>query len=327
MEEKFEELSGNIKDGFSSHGELLTGLMQQESRGKRFRQKSRSSSSDSVDGDQTTSPKRARLKDEQNDDVAVLLGESQPQGEKSLAKFWTVLSKSWTKNRQLGPDVSEKLAGQVINKTLRSKLSERKLKEKQNAYSRPQNCESLETTRVNPEIWAQLQLLLKGLLPLVQLLENCQQSDDRSTNKRKIIKLVLDSVSLVAQANVELNSRRRALIKPDLDEKFQKICGDHVPITTLLFGDDVVKTLQDIASTNRVTQKVATPSRRPSYATKITIIGIQKMDGGGSGPKTTSTSQKGPKPLQTTESVKLDKQLVPYIHLMMILYHPSKLVG
>ena len=108
--------------------------------------------------------------------------------------------------------------------------------------------------------------MLKGLLPLVQLLENCQQSVDRSTNKRKIIKLVLDSVSLVAQANVELNSRRRALIKLDLDEKFQQICGDHVPITTLLFGDDVVKTLQDIASTNRVSQKVATPSRRPSYA-------------------------------------------------------------
>ncbi|CAB3992944.1 Hypothetical predicted protein [Paramuricea clavata] len=288
MEEKFEELSGNIKDGFSSLGELLTDLMQQKSRGKRSRQKSRSSSPASADGDQTTSPKRARLEDEQNDDVAVLLGESQPQGQGENSgndnekEFGAILDSVVQEldEEQLGPDVSEKLA-EVINKTLRSKLSEEKLKEKQNAYPRPQNCESLETTRVNPEIWAQLQssttsrdirlqkvqsFLLKGLLPLVQLLENCRQSDDRSTDKGKIIKLALDSVSLVAQANVELNSRRRALIKPDLNEKFQQICGDHVPITTLLFGDDVAKTLQDIASTNRVSQKVATPTRWPSYA-------------------------------------------------------------
>ncbi|CAB4045446.1 Hypothetical predicted protein, partial [Paramuricea clavata] len=248
MEEKFQELSGNIKDGFSSLGEFLTDLMQQESRGKRFRQKSRSSSSDSADGDQTTSSKRARLEDEQNDDVAVLLGESQPQVENSgndnEEEFGAILDSVVQEldEEQLGPDVSEKLHAQVINKTLRSKLSEEKRKEKQNAYPKPQNCESLETTRVNLEIWARLQsstrsrdirlqkvqsLLLKGLLPLVQLLENCRQSDDRSTDKGKIIKLALDSVSLVAQANVELNSRRRALIKPDLNEKFQQICGDH----------------------------------------------------------------------------------------------------
>ncbi|CAB4013925.1 Hypothetical predicted protein [Paramuricea clavata] len=160
--EKFEELSGNIKDGFSSLGELLTDLMQQKSRGKRSRQKSRSSSPDSADGDQTTSPKRARLEDEQNDDVAVLLGESQPHGGNSgnddEKEFGVILDSVVQEldEEQLGPAVSEKLA-QVINKTLRSKLSEEKLKEKQNAYPRPQNCESLETTRVNPEIWAQLQ--------------------------------------------------------------------------------------------------------------------------------------------------------------------------
>ncbi|CAB4005586.1 Tyrosine- kinase Tec [Paramuricea clavata] len=267
----------------TQHGRLRgRNLMQQKSRGKRSRQKSRSSSPDSADGDQTTSPKRARLEDEQNDDVAVLLAESQPQGENSgndnEKEFGAILDSVVQEldEEQLGPDVSEKLA-QVINKTLRSKLSEEKLKEKQNAYPRPQNCESLETTRVNPEIWAQLQsstrsrdirlqkvqsLLLKGLLPLVQLLENCRQSDDRSTDKGKIIKPALDSVSLVAQANVELNSLRRALIKPGLNEKFQQICGDHVPITTLLFGDDVAKTLQDIASTNRVSQKAATPTHQ-----------------------------------------------------------------
>ena len=150
------------------------------------------------------------------------------------------------------PSVSDQLAN-VINKE--------KLKEKQNAYPRPKNCETLETARVNPEILSQLQsstrsrnirlqkvqwLLLKELTPLIQLLENCRQSKDAANpmDKGKLVKLVLDAITLFSQANVELNSRRRAMIKPDLNEKFQQICSEHVPITGFLFGDDVAKTLQ-----------------------------------------------------------------------------------
>ncbi len=158
---------------------------------------------------------------------------------------------------QSGPSVSDQLAN-VINTTLRSKLSEEKLKEKQNAYPRRKNCETLEIPRVNPEIWSQLEsstrfcdirlqkvqrLLLKGLMPLIQLLENCRQSKD-AANPMDKGKLVLDAITLFSQANVELNSRRRAMIKPDLNEKFQQICSEHVPITGFLFGDDVAKTLQ-----------------------------------------------------------------------------------
>ena len=217
-------------------------------------------------------------------DVPALLGASEPLGKSDDDRAFGEILDSVVQDlneEQSGPSVSEQLAN-VVNKTLRSKLSEEKLKEKQNAYPRPQNYKTLVVTRVNPEIWAQLQsatrscdirlqkvqgLLLKGLMPLVQLLETCRQSKDsaNSMEKGKLIKLVLDSITLLAQANVELNSRRRAMIKPDLNEKFQQICGEHVPVTAFLFGDDVAKTLQDIASTNRVSQKVAAPVRRTSF--------------------------------------------------------------
>ena len=286
MEGHFTALKGSINEGFSSLGELLTGLMQQQ-RGKRSRQKSSSSSTSvSEDSDHEGRGKRARLtKDDNEDAVAALLAESEPKGEKSDhdKEFGEILDKAVQDldSEQLGPNVSDQLA-QVINKTLRSKLSEEKLKDKKNTYLRPQNCETLEAPRVNPEIWTQLQpttrsrdirlqkvqsLLLKGLMPLVELLETCRQSKDTTAvpDKGTMIKLVLDSITLLSQANGELNCRRRAMIKPDLNEKFQQICADHVPVTTLLFGDEVAKTLQDIASTNRVSQQVAGPSRRSSY--------------------------------------------------------------
>lgn len=281
MEGHFEALSVNIKAGFDSLGELLSGLMRDR---KRSRQKSRSYSSSSSDDEPENNNKRKRVADDENNDVDLLLGKpenAEPEQDKAFGEILDSVAQELDQE-QLGPNVSDQLA-QVINKTLRTKLSEEKLKEKQNAYPRPQNCATLEATRVNPEIWAQLQpstrsrdirlqkvqsLLLKGLMPLIQLLEICRQSQDAamSNDKGKIIRLILDAVTLFAQANAELNSRRRAMIKPDLNEKFQQICGDHVPITTFLFGDDVAKTLQDIASTNRVSQKIAGPSRSNSYS-------------------------------------------------------------
>ena len=294
MDGQFQALSGNIKEGFASLGQLLTGLLN-----KRSRQKSSSSSSNcSSDDERERSPKRPRVEDEQTDNEAASKPQaSQADGEQSPKpdqdnvddndkQFVAILDSVVQElaQEQSGPSVSDQLAN-VINTTLRSKLSEEKLKEKQNAYPRPKNCETLETPRVNPEIWSQLEsstrscdirlqkvqgLLLKGLLPLIQLLENCRQSKDAaySMDKGKLVKLVLDAITLFSQANVELNSRRRAMIKPDLNEKFQQICSEHVPITGFLFGDDVAKTLQDIASTNRVSQKVAqTPRYTPGHHT------------------------------------------------------------
>ena len=148
-------MEGHLKalnDGFSSLGVLLSGLVHQQQRVKHSRQKS-SSSSMSVSGD-------SDHENDTEDDVAVSLTESEPQGEKSDhdKEFGEILDKvvQDLDPEQLGPNVSDQLA-QVINKTLRSKWSEERLKDKKNTYLRPQNCKTLEAPRVNPEIWTQQQ--------------------------------------------------------------------------------------------------------------------------------------------------------------------------
>ena len=60
------------------------------------------------------------------------------------------------------------------------------------------------------------------------------------------------------------------MIKPDLNQQYQQLCNDQVPITSWLFGDELAKTCQDITNTNRVSQKVSglgshRPHRQQKY--------------------------------------------------------------
>ena len=107
------------------------------------------------DSDHEVRRKRVRYSQDDNEDaVAALLGESELKGEKSDHdnEFGEILDKAVEDldSEQLGTNVSDQLA-QVTNKTLRSQLSEEKLKDKKNTYLRPQNCKTLEAPHVNAE--------------------------------------------------------------------------------------------------------------------------------------------------------------------------------
>ena len=44
----------------------------------------------------------------------------------------------------------------LVDKMVKTSLSEDKTKEKHEKYNRPENCENLINTRVNPEIWSNI---------------------------------------------------------------------------------------------------------------------------------------------------------------------------
>ena len=98
---------------------------------------------------------------------------------------------------------------------------------------------------------------LKGLMPLIQLTNTFLQLPDSVSreSRESIVKQGLDGVILIAQANGELNQRRREMIKPDLNQHHQQLCNCQMPITSWLFGYELAKTCQDITNTNRGSQK------------------------------------------------------------------------
>ena len=71
------------------------------------------------------------------------------------------IAQSFDETERTGDPVSDKLA-LIANKRWNHKLSEDQLKEKNEKYLRPANCDKVISPRVNPEIWAKLSRAVRG---------------------------------------------------------------------------------------------------------------------------------------------------------------------
>ena len=66
----------------------------------------------------------------------------------------------------------------------------------------------------------------------------------------------MDGVLLLANANMEVNVRRREALRPELHASYRYLCATSNPISSELFGDDLPKAVKDITDTNRITSKL-----------------------------------------------------------------------
>ena len=170
-----------------------------------------------------------------------------------------------------GPAAEKQLA-EFINSLWSKKLPDSKLKDKSTKYLRPANCETLATPRVNPEIWDKLShsvkqqdlrssstqktvgtagaALCKSIEMLLEMKNSKQPKSD--SDIQQLIKMNTDAVALLGHAHVDLSHRRREAIKPHLNKDYAGLCGSHVPVTALLFGNDLQTQLNNIRASNRV---------------------------------------------------------------------------
>ena len=110
---------------------------------------------------------------------------------------------------KVDPKVSNKLA-EIVNNRWSSKLEENKVKEKQDKYYRPDNCDKLIAPRVNPEIWGRLNHSVKS-------------SDLRLAGMQKT--LVKVASAFVKSTNEILGIRANRVKTVQLPEKLGKIPG------------------------------------------------------------------------------------------------------
>ena len=174
---------------------------------------------------------------------------------------------------------------------LTSKISIDELKEKLENYKRPKNCDMLSTTKVNPEIWRQMssgsrsfdlriqrvqQSLIKGLMPIIDCFQtllkvksNWKNASKQSSASDEMVNhmtsLLGDSLTLISDANFELNLRRRELIKPEFNRDFMPLRSS-APITTFLFGDDLNSQIRNLQQANRIGSLV---NRKPYGSREI----------------------------------------------------------
>lgn len=196
---------------------------------------------------------------------------SQKTPEKSSGTVESVLEslRGDLKSEETGPSIDEELA-KVITRLVRDGMLEEKLQEKLNKYPRPENCEALTKVRVNQLIWDNLSTtvrsqdlkfqkvqtsLIKGMCALVRVTNAIVKQADKLNGGKEALAEALDSISLLANANSELNIRRKELIKPDLHADYKHLCSSSTPVSTELFGDDISKQVKEMTEVNRVGKK------------------------------------------------------------------------
>ncbi|XP_068745049.1 uncharacterized protein [Montipora capricornis] len=180
------------------------------------------------------------------------------------------------KKEETGPRVNAELAN-VVNAMVKEGLPEEKLQEKLNKYHRPENCESLTKVRVNQSIWDHLTpavrsqdvrlqkvqtSIFKGMCALTTMINKCLDHIPSLQNGNDLLQLATDALALFANANSELNQRRRELIKPDLHDEYKHLCSSSLAITDQLFGDDLPKQVKELTEVNRVGKKLSTHTGR-----------------------------------------------------------------
>ena len=112
-------------------------------------------------------------------------------------------------------------------------------------------------------------------------------------NTHKVLGQVMDSITLVANANHKLNMKQRELIKPDLNPPYMRLCKEGIYPSAKLFGDDLSKDLKDMANTKKAGQQMQRNSDTCTSSHNYLKAGRQKFQCLNFKPyDQTSTSQK-----------------------------------
>ena len=180
-------------------------------------------------------------------------------------------------DEQTDQDVSDKLA-KLVNKRWSEKLTSDKLTEKLKKHSRPGNLGSLVAPRVNPEIWANMghtarrvdlrasntqNILAKVGTIIAKCTDNLLKAREKDAKKIDLAEMVsfhTDALALLGHSQYELSLKRREAIKPSLKKEYAALCSTNVPVTSLLFGDDLQQQ-HNIKASNKISQVSATANK------------------------------------------------------------------
>ena len=152
------------------------------------------------------------------------------------------------------------------------KLNLDKLSEKLKKHSRPGNLGSFVAPRLNPEIWANMSHTAKRvdlssvntqniISKVGTIIAKCMDSllktrekDAQKINLDEMVGFHTDALALLGYTQHELSLKRHEAIRPSLKKEYAALCSQNVPVTSLLFGNDLQQQLSNIKASNKISQ-------------------------------------------------------------------------
>ena len=203
------------------------------------------------------------------------------------------LTKTLQLTEHVGPAIDGDLAS-LVDKIMREKANEDKITDLKKQHETPENCTTLSETKVNQGAWNNLdesarstdlkfpkvqKTLVKGIVIIVTEV-NKLMGNSGPQNVDDTVGSLKDGVLLLANANQELNYRRRELMRPQINTNYRHLCSPSNPVTSLLFGNDLPKAVKDVTDINRLSSKLTkTPApHAPQEAVNNALTGRLRED-------------------------------------------------
>ena len=208
---------------------------------------------------------------ESDSDTLLKKGEKSNPTRESQDDLLDTIANDLNADEQTDQEVSEKLA-KLVNKRWSEKLTSDKLSEKLKKHSRPGNLGSLVAPRVNPEIWANMSHTAKRVDLRAANIQNivskvgtiiakctdnlltAREKDAKKIDLDEMVGFHTDALALLGHSQYELSLKRREAIRPSLKREYAALCSPNVPVTSLLFGDDLQQQLNNIKASNNISQ-------------------------------------------------------------------------
>ena len=101
-------------------------------------------------------------------------------------------------------------------------------------------------------------ILTKSLLALDQVAqESAHPVVEREVNN------INGALALLGHANHKNNLARRFVLKKEINQKYSHLCSDKLPMSRLLFGDDVSQSTRQIEESEKLKHKLAAKKTTP----------------------------------------------------------------
>ena len=210
------------------------------------------------------------------DDVVSLFGEQDIDDEANAAKIETASQDQFLNEVEnavatakiKGPPISEHLAG-IINKKFHLGLEPAQRKALIDKYLVPGNCSGLYRPRVNHEIWNSLRscskiadksvtmlqdALITASSAVATSIEDLLKSRETKTplHFQSVVSRQIDIITLLGFISSELSYRRKEALRPSIAPEYKSACSRTTKPSTLLFGDDLSKVMQEVRTTSRL---------------------------------------------------------------------------
>jgi len=179
---------------------------------------------------------------------------------------------------EYGPTINKKVTGAFL-KFIAQAPNKDQIEKSTATLKPPVNAKELGVPKVNPEIWQSLprkaqtvdasfqyiqKFLSRSLVAQTKLAELLADNSSKIPQDllKQLLTVTMDGANQTGSAFRELSIRRRQQIKPYLASDCTGLCSTNVPITDMLFGNNLEKEIASAKAAAKVMKSLGTTSNQ-----------------------------------------------------------------